>query len=53
MFFWPTDKCKSQIHSFKSAFRLHLLLREISGSLAAKCSTVFSSVSGCIAEQVQ
>ncbi len=34
----------SNIHSlFSSVFGLHQLLRETSGSLAAKCSTMFTS----------
>ncbi len=44
--FWSPDECKSNIHSsFGSVFGLHQLLREVSGSLAAKCSTLFTSSS--------
>lgn len=39
----PPNECKSNIHPrWGSHFVLHQLQREISASLAAKCSTVFS-----------
>ncbi len=48
---FPPDESESNVHFFSSVFGLYQLLREISGSLAAKRSTMFTSwslnVSAC------